>query len=101
MAGCLSSPLFHLYCVLQLLGRIIRVDHVSDYKKPKETGEEDELTKQLRAEGCAPKVPQAQVMEDLPTLRPSDSAGSVSLFLLLGSPAGSLGITVLVRFLCM
>ncbi|KAL8625541.1 hypothetical protein ACOMHN_014630 [Nucella lapillus] len=43
---------------IKVLGRIIRVDHVADYKKPKEKGDEDEVTLMLRAEGCAPKVPQ-------------------------------------------
>ncbi|XP_076454254.1 uncharacterized protein LOC143289200 [Babylonia areolata] len=43
---------------IKLLGRIIRVDHVADYKKPKEKGDEDEMTLKLRAEGCAPKVPE-------------------------------------------
>lgn len=42
---------------LQILGRMIRVDHVEDYKKPKEHGNEDEVTMKLRAEGCAPKLP--------------------------------------------
>ena len=36
---------------------MIRVDHVEDYKKPKEHGNEDEVTMKLRAEGCAPQVP--------------------------------------------
>lgn len=37
------------------MGRIIRVDHVEEYKVPKERGNEDDLTKQLHFEGCAPK----------------------------------------------
>ncbi|GFR62876.1 RNA-binding motif protein, X-linked 2 [Elysia marginata] len=41
---------------IKILGRTIRVDHVKDYKVPKEFGDEDELTKKVRAEGVAPKV---------------------------------------------
>jgi len=39
----------------KVLGRIIRVDHVEEYKVPKERGDEDELVKQLHLEGCAPR----------------------------------------------
>ncbi|KAK3730213.1 hypothetical protein RRG08_034959 [Elysia crispata] len=41
---------------IKILGRTIRVDHVKDYKVPKEYGDEDELTKKVRAEGVAPKL---------------------------------------------
>ncbi|XP_050510508.1 RNA-binding motif protein, X-linked 2 [Diabrotica virgifera virgifera] len=40
---------------IKILGRIIRVDHVSDYKVPKDGKKTDEETKQLYQEGCAPK----------------------------------------------
>jgi len=40
---------------IKLVGRIIRVDHVENYKMPKEHDDEDEVTKQLKNEGCAPK----------------------------------------------
>lgn len=40
----------------QILGRTIRVDHVKDYKAPKEHGDEDEVTRKIRAEGCAPTL---------------------------------------------
>lgn len=43
----------------QILGRTLRVDHCENYRRPKETGEEDDLTQQLRAVGCAPKTPSA------------------------------------------
>ncbi|KAK7090154.1 RNA-binding motif protein, X-linked 2-like [Littorina saxatilis] len=65
---------------VKVLGRIIRVDHVSDYKKPKEKGDEDDVTLQLRAEGCAPKAPaQTQsspldLSEEPPTIRPPQAA---------------------------
>ncbi|PBC26632.1 RNA-binding motif protein, X-linked 2-like [Apis cerana] len=39
----------------KILGRTIRVDHVSNYKTPKDSKNIDEETKKLRKEGCAPK----------------------------------------------
>lgn len=41
---------------IKLLGRVLRVDHVKDYKPPKEKEDEDEITKQLRLQGCAPEL---------------------------------------------
>jgi RNA-binding motif X-linked protein 2 len=41
----------------QIKGRTIRVDHVSNYKPPKDTEDIDDITKNLRDEGCAPKLP--------------------------------------------
>ena len=38
------------------MNRIIRVDHVTDYKIPKQGKKTDEETKKLYEEGCAPKV---------------------------------------------
>ena len=40
----------------QILGRMIRVDHVADYKKPKDKDEEDDLTKRLHEDGCGPEM---------------------------------------------
>lgn len=40
-------------CFVQLLGRTIRVDHVADYKPPKDSDKLDEETRKLHAEGCA------------------------------------------------
>lgn len=48
------------YVCFQLLGRTLRVDHVKDYKPPKETGDEDEITQKVRAEGVAPKAPSTE-----------------------------------------
>lgn len=42
--------------MFQLLKRTIRVDHVLNYKVPKEHDDEDEITKKLKNEGCAPIV---------------------------------------------
>jgi RNA-binding motif X-linked protein 2 len=41
-------------CFIQLLSRTIRVDHVADYKPPKDSDKLDEETQKLHAEGCAP-----------------------------------------------
>uniref|UniRef100_A0A4W5LID2 RNA binding motif protein X-linked 2 n=1 Tax=Hucho hucho TaxID=62062 RepID=A0A4W5LID2_9TELE len=38
-------------------GRTIRVDHVLNYRPPKDNEDMDDITKRLREEGCAPKVP--------------------------------------------
>ncbi|XP_030217669.1 RNA-binding motif protein, X-linked 2 [Gadus morhua] len=42
---------------IKIKGRTIRVDHVSNYKPPKDTEDIDDITKNLRDEGCAPKLP--------------------------------------------
>ncbi|XP_058832538.1 RNA-binding motif protein, X-linked 2 [Topomyia yanbarensis] len=39
---------------IKLLGRTLRVDHVADYKPPKDD-KADEETRRLYMEGCAPK----------------------------------------------
>lgn len=39
---------------IKILNRCIRVDHVAEYKVPKEGKKTDEKTKKLYAEGCAP-----------------------------------------------
>ena len=44
-------------CYHQLLGRTLRVDHVAEYRKPKEDENEDDITQRLRQEGCAPRTP--------------------------------------------
>lgn len=49
--------------LLQVLGRTLRVDHVENYKQPKEFGDEDDITKQMRSEGCAPQLPQSDNSE--------------------------------------
>lgn len=41
-------------CDVQLLGRTIRVDHVQDYKPPKDSKKADEELVKLQNEGCAP-----------------------------------------------
>lgn len=41
---------------IKLLGRTLRVNHVAEYKMPKEHEDDDEVTLKLREEGCAPRV---------------------------------------------
>ncbi|XP_076038228.1 uncharacterized protein LOC143023551 [Oratosquilla oratoria] len=41
---------------IKLVGRIIRVDHVEEYKVPKMSEEMDEEQRRLALEGCAPKA---------------------------------------------
>ena len=48
-----------MFPILQLLGRTLRVDHVEEYRKPKEHGDEDDLTMKVRAEGIAPRLPES------------------------------------------
>lgn len=49
-----TGQLFNNF-VPQVLGRTIRVDHVANYKAPKDSKNIDEETRRLRKEGCAPK----------------------------------------------
>ncbi|XP_034463192.1 RNA-binding motif protein, X-linked 2 isoform X3 [Hippoglossus hippoglossus] len=39
---------------IKIKGRTIRVDHVKDYRPPKDSEDIDDITKHLRDEGCAP-----------------------------------------------
>ncbi|XP_058059941.1 RNA-binding motif protein, X-linked 2 [Anopheles bellator] len=41
---------------IKVAGKTLRVDHVQDYKPPKENEKTDAETRQLYMEGCAPKV---------------------------------------------
>lgn len=40
----------------QIKGRTIRVDHVRDYRPPKDHEDIDDVTRRLREEGCAPSI---------------------------------------------
>lgn len=44
---------------LQIKGRTIRVDHVKNYRPPKDGEDIDDVTKRLREDGCAPTGPAA------------------------------------------
>ncbi|CRK96098.1 CLUMA_CG009534, isoform A, partial [Clunio marinus] len=47
---------------IKLLGKTLRVDHVSDYKPPKDHEDYDDITRNLHNQGCAP-VPQISESE--------------------------------------
>lgn len=55
-------------CMLQVLGKSLRVDHVQDYKPPKDNDKYDDVTRQLHDEGCAPKlqIPPSQIKREQP-----------------------------------
>lgn len=56
---------------IKILNRTIRVDHVSDYKVPKEGKKTDAETKKLYQEGCAPKAkPIEPVVNAKPVIPP-------------------------------
>uniref|UniRef100_A0A3B4TP14 RNA-binding motif protein, X-linked 2 n=1 Tax=Seriola dumerili TaxID=41447 RepID=A0A3B4TP14_SERDU len=44
---------------IKIKGRTIRVDHVKDYRPPKDHEDIDDVTKHLREEGCAPAAPES------------------------------------------
>ena len=56
MGPSLISDALCVWYMFQLLGRTLRVDHVEEYRKPKEHGDEDEMTLKIRSEGIAPKA---------------------------------------------
>ncbi|XP_072286931.1 RNA-binding motif protein, X-linked 2 [Pyxicephalus adspersus] len=50
---------------IKLKGRTIRVDHVSNYRPPKDSDDIDEVTKTLREKGCGAQIPSSS-SEDEP-----------------------------------
>jgi RNA-binding motif protein, X-linked 2 len=50
------------------LGRTIRVDHVQQYKVPKDSDKLDEVTRKLQQEGCAPvaQIPEEYIKKEKP-----------------------------------
>lgn len=51
----LKNLIVFFYCFSkQVLGKSLRVDHVLDYKPPKDNEDYDEITRKLHSEGCAP-----------------------------------------------
>jgi RNA-binding motif X-linked protein 2 len=50
----------------QLLGKSLRVDHVQNYKPPKDDDRYDDVTRKLHEEGCAPKdqIPEAFIKRE-------------------------------------
>lgn len=57
---------FHSITLPQLLGKSLRVDHVANYKVPKDHEDYDEVTRRLHDEGCAPafQIPQALIKRE-------------------------------------
>lgn len=59
----------------QILGKSIRVDHVQDYKPPKDDDRYDDLTRKLHTEGCAPKIGDPQyIRPEMPVKREKSPA---------------------------
>ncbi|XP_071950155.1 uncharacterized protein [Antedon mediterranea] len=54
----------------KILGRTIRVDHVNEYRAPKENDNDGEELQKLHKEGCAPKIPSPVKSEDEELLLP-------------------------------
>ncbi|XP_061105739.1 RNA-binding motif protein, X-linked 2 [Conger conger] len=48
---------------IKIKGRTIRVDHVKNYRPPKDSEDIDDITKQLREDGCAPQRPPSSSSE--------------------------------------
>ncbi|UYV68883.1 STK11 [Cordylochernes scorpioides] len=46
---------------IKVCNRTIRIDHVANYKMPKEFEDQDEITKKLQAKGCAPRLRHKQL----------------------------------------
>lgn len=54
---CFSTQIALFFLLLsQLLGKSLRVDHVANYKVPKDHEDYDDVTRRLHDEGCAPKI---------------------------------------------
>lgn len=66
---------------LQVLGKALRVDHVSDYKPPKDSDKLDDETRQLHTEGCAPKLqlPSTQIKREERLIDEGEIVGGVRL----------------------
>lgn len=64
----LFSSFFFFFPNVQILGKSLRVDHVSDYKPPKDNDKYDDETRLLHTEGCAPKeqLPPSQIKREPP-----------------------------------
>lgn len=63
------------------------MDHVANYRPPKDNEDIDDVTKHLREEGCAPKVPQPSSSESeseeehaVPVKKPKKGEKRLNLF---------------------
>jgi RNA-binding motif protein, X-linked 2 len=59
-----------------VLGRTIRVDHVQEYKIPKDSDKLDDVTRKLQQEGCAPipQIPEEYIKKERPPPASTTSA---------------------------
>ncbi|XP_069469208.1 RNA-binding motif protein, X-linked 2 isoform X2 [Ambystoma mexicanum] len=62
---------------IKIKGRTIRVDHVANYRPPKDTDDIDDVTKALREKGCGVKTPppsssESSSEDDLPAKKQKD-----------------------------
>jgi RNA-binding motif protein, X-linked 2 len=65
----------------QILKRTIRVDHVQQYKVPKDSDKLDEVTRKLQQEGCAPiaQLPEEYIKKEKPaSFQAASSTSSVA-----------------------
>ena len=48
------------------MGKTVRVDHVSNYKPPKDNENYDDITRKLHSEGCAPvnQIPERNIKQE-------------------------------------
>ncbi|XP_004860120.1 RNA-binding motif protein, X-linked 2 [Heterocephalus glaber] len=58
---------------IKIKGRTIRVDHVSNYRAPKESDEMDDVTRQLQEKGCGANTPPPSSSEGSEDDRPTKS----------------------------
>ena len=65
MLFCQINILDSRWIYLQVLGRTLKVDHVANYKPPKEDKDLDDITKAVRERGCAPKVSSDDELEEM------------------------------------
>jgi len=63
---------------IKICGRTIRVDHVKDYKPPKESDKLDDVTREIRRTGCGPGV-QLPGVQPLPQSASRDDDDDVYL----------------------
>uniref|UniRef100_I3MPN5 RNA-binding motif protein, X-linked 2 n=1 Tax=Ictidomys tridecemlineatus TaxID=43179 RepID=I3MPN5_ICTTR len=56
---------------IKIKGRTIRVDHVSNYRAPKDSEEADDVTKELQEKGCGANTPSSSSSESLEDDKPT------------------------------
>ncbi|XP_023054620.1 RNA-binding motif protein, X-linked 2 [Piliocolobus tephrosceles] len=56
---------------IKIKGRTIRVDHVSNYRAPKDSEEMDDVTRQLQEKGCGARTPSPSLSESSEDEKPT------------------------------